>query len=38
MVALTASVGQNFNELGTLEGRANSGVIATPIASPTLPS
>ena len=35
MVALAASVGQNFNELGTLEGRANSGVLATPIASPT---
>jgi len=24
-----------FNELGTLESRANSGVMATPIASPT---
>ena len=35
MVALAASVGQNFNELGTLEGRSNSGVLATPIASPT---
>jgi hypothetical protein len=35
MVALAASIGQNFNELGTLEGRANAGVLATPIASPT---
>lgn len=34
MVALAASVGQNFNELGTLEARANSGVNATPIAPP----
>lgn len=34
MVALAASVGQNFNELGTLEARANSGVNATPLASP----
>lgn len=35
MVALAASVGQNFNELGTLEARANSGVNATPLAPPT---
>lgn len=27
-----------FNELGTLESRANSGVMATPIASPTTKS
>lgn len=26
---------ERFNELGTVEGRANSGVMATPIASPT---
>jgi hypothetical protein len=35
MVALAASIGTNFQELGTLESRANSGAMATPIASPT---
>jgi hypothetical protein len=28
---------EKFNELGTIESRSNSGVMATPIASPTLP-
>jgi len=26
---------RNFDELGTIESRANSGVIATPVAGPT---
>jgi len=34
-VALAAAVGNNYSEIGTLESRANSGLIATPIASPT---
>ena len=29
---------RKFDEIGTLEGRANSGVNATPIASPTTQS
>lgn len=32
---LQGAMARNFDELGTLESRANSGVIATPIASPT---
>lgn len=32
---LQFAAARNFDELGTLESRANSGVIATPIASPT---
>ena len=32
---LQANLAQNFGELGTLESRANSGVMATPIAGPT---
>jgi len=31
---IRASVVTKFNEIGTLEGRANSGVNATPIAGP----
>ena len=29
------SIVRKFDEIGTLESRANSGVMATPIASPT---
>ena len=32
---LQAAMARNFDELGTIESRANSGVIATPIAGPT---
>lgn len=35
---LQAAMARNFDELGTLESRANSGVIATPVASPTTQS
>lgn len=31
---LAGAMARNFDELGTVEGRANSGVNATPIASP----
>ena len=31
---LQAAMARNFDELGTIESRANSGVIATPVASP----
>jgi hypothetical protein len=32
---LQAAMARNFDELGTVESRATSGVMATPIASPT---
>lgn len=32
---LQAAMARNFDELGTIESRANSGVIATPVAGPT---
>ena len=32
---LQGAMARNFDELGTIESRANSGVMATPIASPT---
>lgn len=32
---LTGAMARNFDELGTIEGRANSAVIATPVASPS---
>lgn len=32
---LMGALGENFHELGVKESRANSGLIATPIASPT---
>ena len=32
---LQGAMARNFDELGTIESRANSGVIATPIAGPT---
>lgn len=35
MGILQAAAARNFDELGTLESRATSGVMATPIASPT---
>lgn len=31
---LSGAMARNFDELGTVEGRANSGVNATPIAAP----
>lgn len=34
MGVLQGAMARNFDELGTLEGRANSGVNATPIAGP----
>ena len=34
MGVLQVAAARNFDELGTVEGRANSGVNATPIASP----
>jgi hypothetical protein len=34
MVALAGTIQQNFSEVGVLEGRAVSGVNATPIAGP----
>lgn len=36
MGVLQAAAARNFDELGTVEGRANSGVNATPIASPAV--
>lgn len=35
MGVLQSAAARNFDELGTLESRANSGVLATPIAGPT---
>ena len=35
---LQGAMARNFDELGTVESRANSGVIATPVASPTTQS
>lgn len=35
---LQLAAARNFDELGTVEGRANSGVNATPIASPATKS
>ena len=35
MGVLQAAMARNFDELGTIESRANSGVMATPIAPPT---
>ena len=32
------AMARNFDEMGTIESRANSGVMATPIASPTTQS
>ena len=32
---LSGAMARNFDELGTIESRANSGVIATPVATPT---
>lgn len=32
---LQAAMARNFDELGTVESRATSGVMATPIAGPT---
>lgn len=32
---LTGAMARNFDELGTIESRANSGIIATPVASPS---
>ena len=33
---LKGAMARNFDELGTVESRANSGVIATPVASPAV--
>ncbi len=38
MGVLQGAMARNFDELGTVEGRANSGVNATPIASPATQS
>lgn len=35
MGVLQGAMARNFDELGVSESRANSGLIATPIASPT---
>ena len=35
MAILQAAAARNFDELGAVESRATSGVMATPIASPT---
>lgn len=35
MGVLQAAMARNFDELGVSESRANSGLIATPVASPT---
>jgi hypothetical protein len=32
---LSGAMARNFDELGTVESRANSGIIATPVAGPT---
>lgn len=34
MGVLQAAAARNFDELGVVEGRSSSGVLATPIASP----
>lgn len=36
MGVLQGAMARNFDELGTVESRATSGVIATPVASPTV--
>lgn len=36
MGVLQAAMARNFDELGTIESRANSGIIATPVASPAV--
>jgi glutamyl-tRNA reductase len=33
---LAGAMARNFDELGTVESRANSGIIATPVASPAV--
>ena len=38
MGASAGTIQTNFSEVGVLEGRAVSGIQATPLASPTLPS
>lgn len=38
MGAIAGTIQTNFSEVGVLEGRAVSGVMATPLASPTMPS
>lgn len=38
MGVLQGAMSRNFDELGTVESRANSGVIATPVASPATQS
>lgn len=38
MGVLQAAAARNFDELGAVESRATSGVMATPIASPTTQS
>ena len=38
MGAIAGTIQTNFSEVGVLEGRAVSGIQATPLASPTLPS
>ena len=35
---LKGAMARNFDELGTIESRANSGIIATPVASPATQS
>ena len=35
---LKGAMARNFDELGTIESRANSGIIATPVASPAVQS
>lgn len=32
---LSGAMARNFDELGTIESRANSGIIATPVAAPS---
>lgn len=36
MGVLQAAAARNFDELGVVEGRSSSGVLATPIASPAV--
>lgn len=33
---LNGAMARNFDELGTVESRANSGIIGTPVASPAV--
>ena len=35
---LQAAMARNFDQMDTIESRANSGVMATPIAGPTAPA